>query len=492
MKKSDLPFCVHFDETSTTQVKKQMDLTLRYWSPTHNEVWVNFYTSLFFGHAEGEKVADRIFQTMVKDDLPTTKLCTLVRDGPNVNKAIFRKLEGAIKEDNPNFKGFIDLGSCVLHNFHNAFGKALEEYGKDIEQLCVDIHSLFKYSAARREDYHTLQAAMGVEMHNFQKHTEVRWLSLGPCVVRILEQWDCICSFVKDLGKDPKTAPKSASYKRVAAMLTDDEGKKTKAQLEFISNVSPIFEDFLTIFQKSCPQVHIFYDKMSEVLHKVMGRFLKKEAYEKKFGSDLVSIDCSANNQLPDSDISIGDATKKALAQLKPERRKSVLLGIRAFYSTSVTYLQSHLPLQNTLLKALGCLNPLKREKASSVKAIATLAKKLQPQLDVSNVQDEWRVYSVDQEVEQLEKGQRVDHFWRAVFSLKSLDGTGPRFSAIPKVVKSGLILAQSNAESERCLSVNARIVTQERTLLGERTIVGLRTVKDAVKFHDPENCRPE
>ena len=114
--------------------------------------------------------------------------------------------------------------------------------------------------------------------------------------------------------------------------------------------------------------------------------------------------------------------------------------------------------------------------------------KALQPQLDVSNVQDEWRVYSVDQEVEQLEKRQRVDHFWRAVFSLKSLDGTGPRFSALPKVVKLGLILAQSNAESERSLSVNASIVTKERTLLGERTIVGLRTVKDAVKFHDPEN----
>ena len=99
-----------------------------------------------------------------------------------------------------------------------------------------------------------------------------------------------------------------------------------------------------------------------------MGRFLKKEAYEKKFGSDLVSIDYSANNQLPDSDISIRDATKKALAQLKPEHRKSVLVGIRAFYSTSVAYLQSHLPLQYTLLKSLGCLNPLKRETASSVK----------------------------------------------------------------------------------------------------------------------------
>ena len=38
LRNSDLPFCVHFDETTTTQVKKQMDLTVRYWLPTHNEV----------------------------------------------------------------------------------------------------------------------------------------------------------------------------------------------------------------------------------------------------------------------------------------------------------------------------------------------------------------------------------------------------------------------------------------------------------------------
>ena len=59
-----------------------------------------------------------------------------------------------------------------------------------------------------------------------------------------------------------------------------------------------------------------------------MGRFIKREAFEKKFENDLVSIDCSANNQLPDSDIAIGEGTKKALAQLKPEHRKNVLLSI--------------------------------------------------------------------------------------------------------------------------------------------------------------------
>lgn len=86
---------------------------------------------------------------------------------------------------------------------------------------------------------------------------------------------------------------------------------------------------------------------------------------------------------------------------------------------------------------------------------------------------------------------QHVNHFWQAVSSLNSLNGTGPRFSDLPKGVKSGL-LAKTNAASERGLSVNACIVTEEWTLLGERTIVGLRMVKDAVKFHYPEKCITE
>lgn len=92
-------------------------------------------------------------------------------------------------------------------------------------------------------------------------------------------------------------------------MLKAEEGKETKVRLEFIGNVSPVFKDFLTIFHKSCPQVHLLYDKMSEFLRKLMVRSLKRRLYEKKFGSDLGSIDCSANSQLPDADIAIGEAT---------------------------------------------------------------------------------------------------------------------------------------------------------------------------------------
>ena len=53
-------------------------------------------------------------------------------------------------------------------------------------------------------------------------------------------------------------------------------------------------------------------------------------------------------------------------------------------------------------------------------------------------------------------------------------------------------VLAQVNAESERSLSINARIVTQERASLGENTIVGLHVLKDAVNFYDPITHQPE
>ena len=69
------------------------------------------------------------------------KLVTLVRDGPNVNKAIMRRIEQTIKDEHPKIKGFVDRGSCVLHVVHNGFGKGLEMYGKDIDQLRLIVPS---------------------------------------------------------------------------------------------------------------------------------------------------------------------------------------------------------------------------------------------------------------------------------------------------------------------------------------------------------------
>ena len=84
-----------------------------------------------------------MYEQLVSDGIPVAKLVTLVRDGPNVNKTIFRKMDELIRHDNPELTGLVDLGSCSIHTIHNAFGKGLEKCGKEIEQLCMDLHALF-------------------------------------------------------------------------------------------------------------------------------------------------------------------------------------------------------------------------------------------------------------------------------------------------------------------------------------------------------------
>ena len=54
------------------------------------------------------------------------------------------------------------------------------------------------------------------------------------------------------------------------------------------------------------------------------------------------------------------------------------------------------------LLRDLGCLNHLKRNRRSTDSFIQNLSKKLQPQLDVSSVLDEWKLLQADQKVSEL------------------------------------------------------------------------------------------
>ena len=131
--------------------------------------------------------------------------------------------------------------------------------------------------AARREDYQQLQANLGADIETFQQHTEVRWLSIGPTIHRVLEQWDTICHFIKDLEKDNTRKPKSINFKRAAALLATGERNVTRVMLEFLRSTAPVFKEFLTVLQTSGPTVHVVYDAMRLTLLKLMRRFVQAD-----------------------------------------------------------------------------------------------------------------------------------------------------------------------------------------------------------------------
>ena len=115
----------------------------------------------------------------------------------------------------------------------------------------------------------------------------------------------------------------------------------------------------------------------------------------------------------------------------------------------------------------------------------------LQPAISTREVIDEWKLFQVDNELPDYNQQERIEKYWNAVFQIQSSDGQ-LRYKLLSAVIKSALTLGQTNAESERSLSVNAAIVTRERTLLSENTIIGLHVVKEAVRFFDPVSNQPE
>ena len=217
-----------------------------------------------------------------------------------------------------------------------------------------------------------------------------------------------------------------------------------------------------------------------------------ESAFRRFLKSDTLKGKCDhVGEQLNDADVAIGDRARGILRLLKKDKERGFMLGVRAFFCATITHLQCKLLLQNNLLQDLGYLHPKQLERRRTQSAIQNVPRKLQPEIDVSLVSDEWKALQSDSDLDSIDKEQRIEHYWNYVFALKSVANTN-RYTILPCVIKSGLVLAQMNAESERSLSINARAVTKERCALGDTTICGLRAVKDAVRFYDPVGTQPE
>ena len=162
------------------------------------------------------------------------------------------------------------------------------------------------------------------------------------------------------------------------------------------------------------------------------------------------------------------------------------------FYEKSVAYLQKKLPLDNAVLAKAACLHPDNRKKEFTIRQIEYLAKVFPQVIDeekVSQVKDEWRLYQAEDDHKVLKKpNQRVDHYWREVFKIKTTSGE-TKYNQLQKVVKSVLSLQNANAAVERSLSDNKNTLTKEQIGLLPETLIGLRRMKEYARHKGGSHC---
>ena len=200
-------FTLHFDET-TSQIKKQLNILVRYYSDNHKEVRVRFLKAAVFDHAYAESVANELFETLQKFSLPLKYLLSLSSDGPNVNKAIKTIINSKLKVNYQ--RELVDTGSCQLHVVHNSFRKGVEGYGSDVENLCIDTYYFLKLSPPRSEDYADVQQKLNLDEFIFMQHVQSWWLSLISAIERVRKQFHALKEYFRKLPDSDKNIAKNA------------------------------------------------------------------------------------------------------------------------------------------------------------------------------------------------------------------------------------------------------------------------------------------
>lgn len=191
-------FALVIDETPKPEQRvQQLDLLVRYFSESRQQVVVEHLHSFNLGRATGDIIVECIEDALA--ELPRQGLLCFFSDGPNVMKSVKSKLKQRI---NPNL---VDVGECTLHKVHNAFSKGLDAFCSDVEQLVRDVYYYFKHSSVRSESLKEQQELLGLIPHVFLRHVSNRWLTLQDSLGRVLEQFTALQSFF--CGEEPRCAP---------------------------------------------------------------------------------------------------------------------------------------------------------------------------------------------------------------------------------------------------------------------------------------------
>ena len=89
---------------------------------------------------------------------------------------------------------------CPCHLLAIAGEKASKILPANVEELLIDIYYFLYKSAKRKQTLRKFQTLYSSSVHKILKHVSTRWLSLGACIERLLEQWTSLTHYFNEEG----------------------------------------------------------------------------------------------------------------------------------------------------------------------------------------------------------------------------------------------------------------------------------------------------
>lgn len=534
------PFTFHFDETTTSQVKKQYDGYVTYYSLSKKEIRTSYCGTLFVGRCTAEDLITHFYEFMKKVGLDPTFMLSLGMDGPNVNILFQKKLL--------NDLSIINIGTCPLHVVSIGFGKAvLSIKGSivDLDEMAIDFYFFFKRSAARREEFKRCEELTGVVSKHLEKHCATRWISLERVLVKLNEQWENLKEyFLNKLPTLPEFKGKNgvgatSRYTRIKNYLNN---QNILIAMGFVVFLARDFQKFIKSLETNEPMIHLLYSKSMELLRCVLDKFLKSEVLMRTrknkseiiSPNDLVELDVR-NSAHHKAKLNVGSRAERLLQNVDALEKKKISMALKNALVDCSTYLLEKLPITEQVIydaQFIGyqsqsldspkkAANAIKRLAMHVANALGPVALRKEFNLKegasaddlVDLISEEFKLYQLEaipksyteatpdekltrkerpsywryayglMDVEQESEHRnsvytRIDHYWKRVANILDEEGK-PKFAKLSTLVNCLLTLSHGNAEPERGFSINKNQLDLHGSGIGESTLESLRVVKD-------------
>ena len=466
-----------FDESLNKDIqKKQMDILVRFWD--NNQVSSRYFKSVFFGHGTAVDICE-IMEQNVQDTIGYGGMLQLSMDGPNVNWAVFDKMQAIMSTDYE--VKLLNIGSCGLHILHNKFKNGVEKTGWGISNVLLSLHRLFKDVPARRDDYVKIVGNSTFPLQ-FCNH---RWIENSIVVERALDIHDDLKKYVQAVIRGDVKDPGTKSMEVVREWVNDP---LAKSKLAFIAHIAKSVEAFLTTYQTDAPMIPFLCEDLVALMCSLMDKVVKTAAKVtdpyKLTNVDVTNTANLKNHQAVDIGFVTEHELKKVKSTISERACMQFRMECRDCIATIIDKFQDKCPLKYSLVRNLSSLNPCKISQNSGVcntkfkrvlEGLAT-ANRI-PRTQCDEIFAEFKMFTAwaSDNIDFSEfdrKQERIDKLYCKHMSQSH------KYQKVWKVVTLLMLLSHGQASVERSFSVNKDVTT---TNISQESLVARRRVKDHI-----------
>ena len=436
-------FSLNVDESTSNNLKKVLAILISYCSSKCGEVVVEHLASVELERTTAETVFGAIISTLEEKSIPLDKMVSCLMDSCNVMRGSKNGVEQKLREKVPQL---LDIDGDSCHHIHNAAKKFCAPFTYHCEGLFKDIFNDMKYSPDLRDSLTEICEILNLKFTMPEQFVPHRWLSaydLSLSTLRLLEplylfyfsflsaadkliyqeiQEEILTS--KSVSPDAKKLLKNVQSTVSQKNMTED-GKSRKRRifqklifqreytgsiLNLYSSVLALLKQYVCLFELKEPMIHKLHDQQAQLFKNFLGLFVKSEKLKHAKTSDIIKLDLTSSANLR-SDIFLG-APVTGSTKTQTDFRSKVLSA----YQDCGAYLQSKLPINNKLLKAMSALDPLANEDSvfgpKLRKLPAAMGKKLSS-TEAMAYDLEITKYLVDAQLPST--ALRLDHYWLEV-----------------------------------------------------------------------------